>query len=912
MQLGVLAEPADLAKHPPSSAQLRSVLVVLAVLAVLFALLAPFARTPLPTAPEFVPMYQSILIGSNLLTGILLLGHVHTGRAWSLGILTLGYFFTALIALAHMLTFPGLFSDHGVLGGNNQTTPWLYMIWHALFPLFVIGYGRRYRRPLPNHFMRVGTLLTCLFVSFLVLVCTSGAPYLPELMDGNRFRPAYRWISAAVLALSLYALWTTARKRPRAVLDVWLTIAMSTWVFEVLLSCLLNGGRFDLGFYAGRLYGLAASLFVLGAIAIDNIALHERLRLTFDEMIETRARAQWQSLLGSVLRQLPDGVLIVDREGRCVMANDQAERMAARFEHAGHAMDRGRHGMPGPAAMLALIGEPVRRAVQGEFFRDAVLESVTSAGRRVYAVSGAPLRDGAADLAAAVIVLDDITERTAASAALARALDQTRYLIENTPLAVIEWDRDFVIRLWNRRAEELFGWSAQEALGRRIDALPMIHEEDASKVAGAIGRLLDSATRYVKSSNRNRTRDGRTLCCEWYNSVLHDEEGRIDRVFSLVLDVSEREEAMDALREADRRKDVYIATLAHELRNPLAPIANAASLLRGKHLAQDRIEWIAAMVGRQTAQMARLLDDLLDVTRISRGKIELHRAPVELGRLLRDTLQTSMPLIEAGRHQVALALCDEPVWVDADALRLTQVLANLINNAAKYTPQGGRLGILLKEEAGEARVEVSDNGIGIEPDMLARVFDPFVQVSSASHLAQGGLGIGLSLAKGLVELHGGRLAAHSTGPGQGSCFTVYLPAIAPPPGSEAVEQPAVLGGRLRRQVLVADDNVDAAESLAWLLRSEGATVEVAHDGAAALRLFSEHPADIVVLDLGMPEMDGLEVAAILSRRTPRPFLVAVTGRGRQEDRAASLAAGFDEHLTKPVAPQQLIDLLSRL
>jgi CheY-like chemotaxis protein len=369
---------------------------------------------------------------------------------------------------------------------------------------------------------------------------------------------------------------------------------------------------------------------------------------------------------------------------------------------------------------------------------------------------------------------------------------------------------------------------------------------------------------------------------------------------------------MEGLKEADRRKDVYIATLAHELRNPLAPIANAASLLGGKQLARDRIEWIAAMVGRQTAQMARLLDDLLDVTRISRGKIELHRAPVELGRLLRDTLQTSMPLIEAGRHAVALDLCDEPVWVDADALRLTQVLANLINNAAKYTPPGGRIRIQLREEDGEAQVDVSDNGIGIEPAMLARVFDAFVQVSSASHLAQGGLGIGLSLAKGLVELHGGRLEAHSEGPGHGSCFSVLLPAIQPGPAVDAAEQQAAGGMRLRKHVLVADDNVDAADSLAWLLRSEGATVDVGHDGAQALRLYHEHPADIVVLDLGMPEVDGLEVASILSRRTPRPFLVAVTGRGRQEDRAASLAAGFDEHLTKPVAPQQLIDLLAKL
>jgi len=386
MRYGVLAEPADLATHPPTRAQVRTVLVVIAALVLPLALLAPLAGSALPTAPEFVPMVQSALIGANLLTGILLLGHVHTNRSWPLGILTLGYLFTALIALAHMLTFPGLFARHGVLGGNGQSTPWLFLAWHALFPLFVLGYSRRYGRALPGHFMRAGTLLTILFVSLLVLLCTSGAPWLPVLVAGQRYQPAYRLLGAAVLALSLLALWRVVRKRPRALLDLWLMVALAAWAAEVLLACLLGGVHDDLGFYAGRLYGLVAALLVLGAVAIDNIALHARLRGTIEEMTETHARAQWQSLLGSVLRQLPDGVLIVDREGRCVMANDQAERMAARFEHAGRA------GTPGPAAMLALIGEPVRRAIDGCAFRDAMLESVEEDGRRVYAVSGAPLR----------------------------------------------------------------------------------------------------------------------------------------------------------------------------------------------------------------------------------------------------------------------------------------------------------------------------------------------------------------------------------------------------------------------------------------------------------------------------------------------------------------------------------------
>jgi PAS domain S-box-containing protein len=907
MRHGVFAEPIDLVKHPPSHVQLRRVALVLAALALLFAVLAPSAGLQLPHAPEFMPIYLSTLIATNVVTGVLLLGHVHTRRSLALGILALGYLFTALIAGAHMLTFPGLFGDEGVLGGNRQTAPWLHAAWHALYPLFVLGYTRSARghlaaTPLPPHFLRIGALLTALFVSLLVLVGTTGAPYLPMLLDGQRTLPLYHWIAAAVLGLSLYVLYATVQKRPRTVLDVWLTVAMSAWVFEVGLSCVFNAGLYDLGFYAGRLYGLAASLFVLGALAIDNIALHGRLHATFQEMVETRARAQWQSLLGTVLRQLPDGVLIVDAQGRCVMANDQATRMADHF-----APDDDAGG--GVGVMLDLIREPVTRAVKGRAFRDAMIESVQGGARRVYAVSGAPLREGAAELASAVIVLDDITERTEASAALGRALDQTRYLIENTPLAVIEWNRDLVVTLWNHRAEELFGWCAQDAIGQPIDRLGLIHEGDADQVDAMIARLLDSGTPYAKSSNRNRTRDGRSLCCEWYNSVLVDEAGEIQTVFSLVLDVSEREAAMASLREADGRKDVYIATLAHELRNPLAPIANAASLLRSKTLAPERIEWIAAMVARQTNQMARLLDDLLDVLRIGRGKIELRRVRVELGRLLRETLQTSMPLVEAGRHQVALRVADESLWVDADPLRLTQVFANLITNAAKYTPPGGGLEIGLRREDGQAVAWVADSGVGLEPGMLERVFDPFVQVSSASHLSQGGLGIGLSLAKGFVEVHGGTIAAHSDGPGQGATFMVSLPLC---DAQEATPGDAVLvteGAALGKHILIADDNVDAAESLAWLLRAEGATVMVAHDGAQALRLYRKRPARIAVLDLGMPHMDGLELAAILAQEQPRPYMVAVTGRGRQEDHAASLAAGFDAHLTKPVAPQQLIALL---
>jgi len=936
MRYGVLSDPAesaaspdsadsansaDLAGQPPTGAPMRTMFAVLVCLALLSAVLAPLAATPMAAVPAFLPLVQSALVGSTFLSAILLLGHVLVRRAWPLAILSGGCLATALAALAYMLALPGagLEPFHG---GRSQLAPWLFMAWHASFPLAVLGYTAGSGRAPPDTLPRIAAPLAALFVLALALLYAGGVRYLPALVNGGVLLPAFRWLGLAVLALTLLALWRVVRKRPRAALDVWLTVALAAWVGALVFSTLLSTGRYDLGYHAGRLFGLGGALFMLAAIAIDNVAAHARLRAriddTIDQTVQARARAESQGLLGALLRGLPDGVLIVDAEGRCSMSNEEAARMAARFDHAG------RGGASGPAAMLLLLEEPVRRAIAGEPFRDALLGSMGADGRRVFSVSGAPLRQEAQATAAAVIVVVDITERTEAGAALARAVDQTSYLVENTPLAVIEWDRDGVIRLWNRCAEALFGWSAQEAVGRRIDVLPAVHEEDAGKVAGAMGRLLDPATRYHKSSQRNRSRDGRVLYTEWYNSVLHDDNGGIDRVFSLVLDVSAREEALAELKEAERRADASIASLAHALRNPLAPIANAAALLRAKTLAPARIDWIAAMVGRQAGQMARLLDELLDLNRIKRGQMALLRAPLDLGSLLRDAIQAAMAPLEAGRHALVLDLCEKPLWVEGDAARLRQVLAALIDNAVRYTPPGGRIVIGLREEGGEARIEVRDSGIGIEADMLERVFDVFVQAGRAGS-ADGdgpeigvgiGLGMGLSLARGLVALHGGRIVAGSAGPDQGAVLTVWLPALgaqaaAPTPGT-GPDAADGAGAPLARSVLIADDDVDAAESLALLLRSEGAQVEVVYDGAAALRMYRARPAEIVVLDLGMPEMDGLEAASILARRKPRPFLVAVTGRGRQEDRAASLAAGFDEHFTKPVAAQQLIDLLRRV
>ncbi|WP_170319375.1 GAF domain-containing protein [Polyangium spumosum] len=360
----------------------------------------------------------------------------------------------------------------------------------------------------------------------------------------------------------------------------------------------------------------------------------------------------------------------------------------------------------------------------------------------------------------------------------------------------------------------------------------------------------------------------------------------------------------DELREQDRRKDEFLATLAHELRNPLAPIRTGLSLLQ---MARDEGQGrrVREMMERQVGHMVRMVDDLLDVSRITRGKVELRKERVELAVVLESALETSRPLIEAAGHVFLVSLPDEPLWLSADPTRLSQILANLLNNAAKYTPAGGRIRLAAAREGAQMVVRVEDTGVGIPADMLPKVFDMFTQVGRSIERAQGGLGIGLTLVRRLVELHGGTVEATSEGPSRGSMFTVRLPLGA------AEETPAANGpsGGLPTsgaakglKVLVVDDNVDGAESLAELLKLSGHETEVAHTGPAALVAARTFEPDVVFLDIGLPGMTGYEVARRLRAEEAlgQVVLVALTGWGTEEDRRQAREAGFDHHLTKPV------------
>jgi signal transduction histidine kinase len=368
----------------------------------------------------------------------------------------------------------------------------------------------------------------------------------------------------------------------------------------------------------------------------------------------------------------------------------------------------------------------------------------------------------------------------------------------------------------------------------------------------------------------------------------------------------------DALTEADRRKDEFLATLAHELRNPLSPIRNGLDILRASPTAPNAEE-IRDMMDRQLSHLVRLVDDLLDVSRVSQGKVELRKEQIAVSELIKTAVEASEPLISAGRHELILDPPNAEVWLDADLTRLSQVVSNLLNNAAKYTPEGGRIVLSARRERNEVLISVSDNGIGIPSDMLPRVFDLFTQVPDNRDRSRGGLGIGLALVKQLVEMHGGSIAAESAGRGNGSSFRLRLPVVEAAPASSTAEPPLpILCDDATLKVLVVDDNFDVAQTMGWMIEAIGHDYRMVHESKLAVQAAREYRPDAILLDINMPGMDGYAVCRALREHTlfDDTVIIAQTGWGQTQDRASTGKSEFDHHLTKPVNMGRLEQVLT--
>ncbi len=562
--------------------------------------------------------------------------------------------------------------------------------------------------------------------------------------------------------------------------------------------------------------------------------------------------------------------------------------------------------------LQAALALPELETLVGE-----VLERVQAVEREIRDRNGRwqmlrihPYRTADNRIDGAVLVLVDVDQLRRDQETLRRH----EALIELSQDAVIIRDAANAVVFWNTGATSMYGWTGEEAKGQPLDALLQTDPPAWAQLNATLDR-----TGQWEGELHQRRRDGSPVLVHCREVLVRDEHGRRAAVLAIKRDVTELRQTLEALREADRRKDQFMATLAHELRNPLAPIRNAVEIMRlapGDRAAGDKARNV---IDRQVHQLVRIVDDLLDVTRIVEGKVELRKERMTLGSIIDAAVETCRPAIEAQHHELVVQLPNESLQLDADRTRLSQALINLLTNAAKYTPPHGRI-VLAVERAGGATggrdtqvvLRVQDDGIGIPSEELGRVFDIFVQGAHTASQGYGGLGVGLTLVRSVVEMHGGSVEARSDGPNRGSEFVLRLPlASGLPPALTLVSARQPKKTRRRKRVLVVDDNVDQTQSLGTLVGLMGHEARMVTSGREALEMLEEFQPDVVLVDIGLPGMDGHEVARRIRehRRFRRITLVAQTGWGQEEDRLRSIAAGFDRHVVKPVTREALEEIL---
>jgi PAS domain S-box-containing protein len=603
-----------------------------------------------------------------------------------------------------------------------------------------------------------------------------------------------------------------------------------------------------------------------------------------------------------IIERNADGVVVLRDDGRIAYANPAAEALLGRPAEA-------LVGQPFGVPLLAGETTEVDIPHPGGEVRHAELRVVRTEW------AGAP---------ALLASLRDITARRRSEAAFRESEERFRLLVEGVrDYGMIMVDPLGRIVSWNSAAERLTGFAEPEAVGRHFRLL--FTPEDSAD--GVPESELAIAARDGRADDErwHARRDGTRFWASGVVTPLYDDDGRLRGFAKVLRDITERRRMEEELRrradellEADRQKNNFLAMLAHELRNPLSPVLNALELMKLPDIPPERLAQARAMVEEQVRHMAALVDDLLDVSRITRGKIALKRQRLDLNELLRGAVEAARPLMESHQVELEVLPASEPLPVEADPTRMVQVLANLLNNGAKYTPAGGRVAISARREGEQVEVRVRDNGVGIDARTLPRVFDLFAQADRTLDRTQGGLGIGLTLVRNLVELHGGTVSAHSDGLGRGSEFVVRLPAARQAPGPDGVAarpeppQQASSPSARKLRVLVVDDNRQSAESLAVLIRHWGHHPCLAFDGDEALEAADRHLPELILLDIGLPKLDGYQVAARLRERPEAADLVivAMTGYGQDDDRRRALDAGFDIHLVKPVEPKFLRNLLA--
>ena len=627
-----------------------------------------------------------------------------------------------------------------------------------------------------------------------------------------------------------------------------------------------------------------------------------------------------------------DGIFAFDRDCKIIAWNRAMERISG----------RSRDDVLGQRVVdvFPFLREPgsddcVAAALAG---KGAVSENHPY-GPGVFESHYSPLLDEDDHIAGGIAVITDITARKQAEDAAHTAYHQLAFHVESSPLAVVEWDSDFRVSRWSASAERLFGWNADEVIGKHVNEWRFVFADDVDAVALVTNRQREGVEVQGVQRNRNYTRAGSVLFCEWYNSVLRDDRGNLVSVLSLVLDVTakqsaEEERAASLLRErdarrhaeeADRLKDEFLATLSHELRTPLTSILGWASMIRSGEVEGSNTTRAIETIERNARSQARLIDDLLDVSRIITGNLRLDLHPLNLAPIVDAALDALRPTADVKGIKLQTHFVPEECLVKGDPLRLRQVIWNLLSNAIKFTQRGGSVSIDLNCVESTARLTVSDTGDGISPDFLPYVFDRFRQAEGSISRKQGGLGLGLAVARHLVELHGGTITAESEGLGSGSVFTVDLPlAQERRDPARAEERRREVERRSRSgvvrldgvHVLLVEDDDDSRKLLGTMLKRYGARVTSTKSAAEAFEAFTNDVPDVLISDIGMPDEDGYQLIrklrALPVQKGGTTPAIALTGYASRKDRERALSAGYQQHMAKPIEQMDMITAIAAL
>jgi PAS domain S-box-containing protein len=746
---------------------------------------------------------------------------------------------------------------------------------------------------------------------------------------GLRSRPAaYFWaFSALVAAVLLRLALEPAMHGALPLVTLFGAVAATVWVGGigpavvvavlgyVACSYLFIEPRGSLAFRdGGQVVGFLAYLLTCALVIV------------FGELARTarnRARLQ-REMLRVTLRSIGDAVITTDNEGRITYLNEVAQSLTGwtHDEASGRPLEE----------VFRIVSEATHATAENPALR-ALREGVVvglanhtllirkDGTERPIEDSVAPIRNEAGEVSGCVLIFRDVTEQRREDRETADELVSARLLaaiVESSDDAIVSKSLDGVIRSWNGGAERMFGYTAQEAIGRHISIIippNRIAEEDE------IIARLKAGHRVDHFETERVAKDGRRVLVSLTISPIKDEAGKVTGASKIARDVTDRKRLEDDLvrlaanlAQTDRRKDEFLAMLAHELRNPLAPISNMLEVMKLAEEDRDMVRRARETMGRQLAQIVRLVDDLLDISRISHQRLELRRGRVELAPVIQQAVEATRPLLDAAGHELHVSVPSQPIPLHADPARLAQVFGNLLSNSSKYTNPGGRIWLTAERLGDQVVVTIKDTGIGIPPEKLHSIFDMFMQVDRSLVRSQSGLGIGLTLVKRLVEMHGGSVEARSDGEGKGSEFVVRLPVL-PPATAEAGPEPAAAAEASHtRRILVVDDNKDSAQSLAMLLKIAGNETFTAHDGNEAMAAAERHRPQVVLLDIGLPMLSGHDVCRRIREKAwgKHVVLIAVTGWGQDDDRRKAQDAGFDHHLVKPVDHAALLQLLGSL